>query len=147
MLCINEYAQEFVDDCRARVNVQLAAYSALIAAARAQSDALNDPIATFEPVFFNNLVLMLDNLFCHRSRMLEKKDGNPLNEVRLICESLLHNGGTMIADKSIKLDPAKSVLKYRAGDEIGLSEADFVRLSEAFFAEIERKFVLPVAVN
>lgn len=47
----------------------------------------------------------------------------------------------MSADKTIKYDPVKSVLKYRAGDEIKLSEADFVRLSSAFLAEIESKYL------
>ena len=46
----------------------------------------------------------------------------------------------MLADKGIKLDPAKSILKYRGGDEIKLNQADFTRLSTAFFAEMETKF-------
>jgi len=47
----------------------------------------------------------------------------------------------MCADKTIKFDPAKSVLKYRIGDEVKLMEADFIRLSSAFFAEIESKYL------
>ena len=47
----------------------------------------------------------------------------------------------MCADKAIKFDPAKSVLKYRIGDEIKLNEADFKRLSAAYFAEIEGKYL------
>jgi hypothetical protein len=47
----------------------------------------------------------------------------------------------MCADMCIKLSPEKSVLKYHAGDEIKLTEADFVLLSSAFFAEIESKFL------
>jgi hypothetical protein len=45
-----------------------------------------------------------------------------------------------LGDKSIKLFPEKSVLKRQFGDEIKLTEADFVRISEAFFGEMERKF-------
>ncbi len=33
----------------------------------------------------------------------------------------------MCADKTIKYDPAKSVLKCRIGDKITLNEADFAR--------------------
>ena len=47
----------------------------------------------------------------------------------------------MCADKTIKFDPAKSVLKYRVGDEIKLNEAEFIRLSSAFFAEFEGKYL------
>jgi hypothetical protein len=46
----------------------------------------------------------------------------------------------MSADKTIRLDPASSVLKYQVGDEIELSESDFIALSSAYFAEIERKY-------
>jgi hypothetical protein len=77
----------------------------------------------------------------HRARGLEKKDGNPLNEVRILCNSMMNNNDLMCADKTIKFDPAKSVLKYRVGDEIKLNEADFVRLAAAFFAEIESKYL------
>jgi hypothetical protein len=34
-----------------------------------------------------------------------------------------------------------SILKLRAGDEVKVREADFARLSEAFFREIEKKHV------
>jgi len=69
------------------------------------------------------------------------KDGNPLNEVRMLCNSMMTNHNILGADKTIKYDPAKSVLKYRFGDQIKLNEADFTRLSGAFFAEIERKYL------
>lgn len=83
---------------------------------------------------------MFDYLFVHRTRALEKKDGNPLNEVRMICNSLLQNQGMLAADNAIKLDPSKSVLGLHVGDEIRMNAADFQRLSDAFFDEIEAKF-------
>ena len=91
------------------------------------------------------MVIVLDGYFMHRSRILEKKDGNPLNEVRVLCTSMMSNGGVMAADKTIKLDPEKSILGYRVGDEIALTEAEFVRLSAAFFAELEDKFLAAAA--
>ncbi|MGZ4319617.1 MAG: hypothetical protein ACXVRD_09895 [Gaiellaceae bacterium] len=136
MLCMNDYPPEYVRECRARVDAQLAAYRQLIADANDRA-----AIEAFEPVFFNNMVIVLDGYFTHRSRTLEKKDGNPLNEVRMLCTSMMGNGGVLAADKQIRLDPGKSILGYRAGDEIRLTEAEFVRLADAFFAEIEEKFV------
>jgi len=46
----------------------------------------------------------------------------------------------MPADKTIKFNPAKSILKLQFGDEIKLAESDFVLLFRAYFAEIEAKF-------
>ena len=43
--------------------------------------------------------------------------------------------------QQIKLNPTTSVLRHQVGDRIELSEQDFVQVSEAFFAEIESKFV------
>lgn len=144
MLCVNSYPQDYIDGCRSRMESQLAAYNALVAAARAnpgpRKSAVASAVDSFESLFFGHLVVVLDSAFVHRSRTLELKDGNPLNEVRMLCNSILHNRGVLAADKTIKFNPAKSILKLQVGDEISLTEADFVRLSSAFFAEIEAKF-------
>ena len=76
----------------------------------------------------------------HRTRGLEGKDGNPLNEVRMLCDGLRENGGVMAANKTIKYDPSKSVSKVAVGDEIKLSGPMFVALFRAFLKEIEAKF-------
>ncbi len=145
MLCMTNYGREYIDSCRSKVDAQVSSYRALAAAgahlrgsSRAQFDAA---LQAFEPVYFNNLVLVLENYFVHRSRTLEKKDGNPLNEVRLLCTSMMSNDGKLAADKQIRLDPDRSLLGYAIGDEIRVREEDFLRLAEAFFAEIERKFL------
>jgi len=54
---------------------------------------------------------------------------------------MMNNGNIVCADKTIKFDPAKSVLKYGVGDEIKLNQADFMLLSSALFAEIESKYL------
>lgn len=145
MLCVNNYPQKYIIDCCSRIAAQISAYQTLVATARAQAvtdeSLLNAAVEAFEPRFFNNMVLALDSYFVHRTRAIEKKDGNPLNEVRMLCNSMMNNGNMMCADKTIKFDPAKSVLKYRVGDEIKLNEADFVLLSPAFFAQIESKYL------
>jgi hypothetical protein len=136
MLCINGFSQEYIDECRAKINSQLASYQNLVA--HVQDKAA---IEAFEADFFNNMLLVIDNLFVNRSRMMEKKDGNPLNEFRIICNSLLNNHGIMGSEKSVKLDPKKSVLGFQVGDEIRLNEAQFGQIFTAFFAEIEAKFL------
>ena len=75
-----------------------------------------------------------------RRRGQEGKDGNPLNEVRMIADSLLLNDGVLTANSTIKYNPAKAVLGLRIGDAITLTRADFERLAAAFFAEMHAKF-------
>jgi hypothetical protein len=133
---MNNYSQEYIDECRAAIDAQVAAYKKLVAVVRDRA-----AVQAFEPVFFNNMVLALENYFVHRSRGIEGKDGNPLNEVRVLCSSMMSNKGIMSADKTIRLKPEKSLLKYQVGDEIKLSEGDFLLLSKSFFAEIESKYV------
>jgi len=87
------------------------------------------------------MVLVLDSYFTHRSRTIEGKDGNPLNEVRVLCNSLLHNNSIMSMDKSVKIIPGKTVLKYKTGENIQLHEEDFSRLFKAFFVELESKYL------
>src|SRR5439155_1572438 len=80
--------------------------------------------------FFNDLVLLLDYLFVHRLTGIEGKDGNPLNEVRVLCNSLLLNQGRLQVDRlpgwpnsastGMKLPPEKSVLKLKVGEEVRL---------------------------
>ncbi len=59
----------------------------------------------------------------------------------MMCNSILQNHGVMAADKTIKYNPSKSILKLQVGQEIRLTESDFVLLVTAFLAEIETKFV------
>jgi hypothetical protein len=137
MLSMNKYPKEYVARCRSRVKRQVAAYQSLQAALGPGKAAA---ASSFEPVFFENMLLALESAFTHRSRTLEGKDGNPLNEVRVLAQSILEHDGRLHPDKSIKLDPDNSVLKLKPGDPVALDAADFTRLAEAFFREIERKF-------
>jgi hypothetical protein len=108
----------------------------------ATSEAKVSPaLEAFEPLFFNNMTLVLDRYFVHRIRMVTGKDRNPLNEVELMSDSLMNNDGVLRGNKVIKLIPDQSVVKLNIGDRIRLSAAQFERLSKAFFTEIESKFL------
>jgi hypothetical protein len=77
----------------------------------------------------------------HRLRSSTGKDGNPLNEVELLADSLMNNGGKLRGNNVIKYKPEESVLKLELGDKINVSASDFDRLSKAFLADIDSKFV------
>jgi len=138
---MKKYPKDYIAACRARVEADLRAY---------RTQAGKAPSKEFEARFFNDQVLLLDYMFVHRFTGIEGKDGNPLNEVRILCNSLLLNRGKVQVDKlpgwpnsassGMRLPPEKSVLGLKAGDEVRLSEGDFGRLSKAFFAELEKKF-------
>ena len=133
MLMVSSYANDYVDACRAKMAAQLASYRKVL-------DAKPLEIQAFERQFFNHMVLALDRYFVHRGRTMEGKDGNPLSEVRMLCDAIMEHEGWMRANKTIRYKPETSILKLKAGDEIRLNADDFTRLSAAFFDEIEKKY-------
>jgi hypothetical protein len=141
MLAVSNYSQEYVDACRANVRAQLAAYGALSELSGDGQPRLDAALDDFELLFFNHMMIALDAYFTHRLRNKEGKDGNAMNEVRLLAQSIMNNDGVLATDKQIRLKPESSVLGYEVGDPIRLGKDDFERLSEAFFAGIERAYV------
>ena len=103
MLAVSGYDKKYVDQCEARMTAQLAAYQSLVVAAR--TPVMLSALAQFEPPFLNNLTLALDGCFAHRTRAVEGKDGNALNEVRMLCTSILKHKGVLTADSTIKYKP------------------------------------------
>jgi hypothetical protein len=142
MLGRKTYTPEELDHARTAIAGHLSAYRRLAEAV----DAAGDPRAqaaleAFEPHFANALTLALDRHFVHRLRAVAGKDGNPLNEVAVLAESLLAEGGLARPSGGIKLDPERSVLGLAPGDPIALSAADVERLAGAFLGELESRFV------
>jgi hypothetical protein len=143
MLGRNSYTKEELDHCTSTLDQQLAAYRALVklVPSAATDKKGNSALATFEWRFFNNMTIVLDRFFVHRVRMVAGKDGNPLNEVEMLCESLMNNNGILRESSVIKLVPARSVLKLNFGDPIRITAAEFKGLSAAFLHELELKFL------
>jgi hypothetical protein len=149
MLGMKTYPQDYIDTCRARVDDDVAAFRKLATAARSKgvnAKALDGA----EAAFCNAMVLVLDSLFVHRLRTVEGKDGNPLNEVRVLANSMMHNKNVLTfrrpptepgsAETGLKLVPERSVLQLQEGEDIKLTEAQLVTLAKAFFTEIESKY-------
>ena len=144
MLCDNHYSRKYIEACEANIAIQVSAWQKLENAVRIEPSAepsrLEGTLQEIEPHFFNNMALVLDCHFANRSRTLEKKDGNPLNELRMLCNAL-HSDNILRADKGIRYDPERAILGYHPGDEIRLNAANFIRLYLACFSEIKAKYL------
>jgi hypothetical protein len=91
-------------------------------------------------VAWNQLVVALEHWFAERIPKVEGRDGNPLNEVRVIAESVTEHGAVMTVPKGIKLRAEASMLGFEPGEEISLDGDAFERLFDAFLAEVEAKY-------
>lgn len=143
MLGRKDYTKEEFDHSKAAIDQQLAAYNALVKAIESSTTdkKVKAALNAFEPLFFNNMTLALDRYFVHRIRPVTGKDGNPLNEVEVISDSLMNNNSVMSKSNVIKLVPDQSVVKLQVGDPIGLTADQFERLAAAFFDELKSKFL------
>ena len=139
VLCVNGYTKTYIDQCRSRFLSQISAYAGLVEAS-GKSPTLRAVIKELEPHYFNNMVLALEACFFHRARGKEGKDGNPLNEVRMLSAALMSSDGRMAVDKTIKYDAANSKLGYKVGDEVTMTETGFKALLPAFLEEIEKRY-------
>ena len=142
MLGRKDYEQEEVDNGKRAIEATLKAYKKLVASVdgSANSEA-GTALEAFEPLLLNTLTLALDRYYVHRLRSSTGKDGNPLNELELLTESLMNNDGVFRGNNVIKFVPHASVVKVSPGERIRLTLDDFERLEKAFFTDLERKFV------
>src|SRR5581483_2656829 len=125
MLGRKDYTREELDHASAAIKSQLAAYKKLLKALPDEKAA-----SAFEKTYFNTLLLALDRPFVHRLRQSTGKDGNPLNEVELVVESLMNNDGIFRGNNVIKYMPTESVTGLEPGDRIALTAKDFERLAD-----------------
>lgn len=135
---VTTYSQRHVAAARADFAAQLQSYRDLIAAASKASGMslarIDGALAAFEPGYFNSLLVALDARFVQRRHA---GGGNPLDEVRVLVDSLTVNGGVLAVDEDVAYDPAKSVLRFDPGDHIALNADDFEAIAAAFLAAIE----------
>ena len=137
------YTRQEFDQAKAAIDQAVATYKRIAKAARAAPATTGDTaLRTFEATYFNDLTIVLDRHFVHRLRTVTGTDGTPINEVEMLRDSLMNNGGVLRASSVITFIPERSVLKLRVGDPIRNTEEQFERLSSAFFAELKQKFLV-----
>lgn len=136
MLSRSSYPTEHIEQTRRNVKAHVAAWDEAFPRDEERSNA----VADLETAYFTNMVLVLDAHFVHRGRGAEGKNGNPANEVRVICNSLVEHEGVLTKDTQIKLSADTSVLGLEYGTKIGISRAGFEKLAEAFLKEIETRY-------
>lgn len=143
MLGRKSYTKKEFDDAYAAIGDQVKAFQALVKAnaGAGANKTVSAALAKFEPLFFNNLLLALDRRFVHRIRAVTGKDANALNEVEMLCSSLMDDDGIFTKSTVIKLDPDESATKIQFGERIQLSADQFDHLSTAFFAELNARFL------
>jgi hypothetical protein len=140
MLGRKDYKAQELENGQNAIRQQLTAYKQLVKAIDGDAQAAK-ALAAFETILFTNMILVLDRYYVHRLRSSTGKDGNPLNEVELLADSLMNNGGKLRGNNVIKYKPEEAVLKVEEGQPIKITAAQFERLSNAFFEDLDSKFV------
>ena len=139
MLAVTSYSEVYVQLTAAKVEEQLAAYKTLAAAVEGNARA-EAALAAFAPGYFNTMLLALDHHFMHRMRGAEGKDGNPLNEVRMLSDSIMEHDGVLKENRTIKYKAEKAVAGIAVGQTIALDAERFERLAKAYVAELGKRF-------
>lgn len=129
MLGRNSYTTEELESCRAHVDALLVAWEA---------NAIED--TTLENLVFTQAVVALDAWFAHRLRTMEGEDGNPMNEVRVLADSVVANDGIVRVEGSIQWSPERSVLGLDVGDEVEVTADGFEHLAAAYLAAVEATY-------
>jgi hypothetical protein len=140
MLGRKDFTQEELDAARSMVRRDLDAYRRLAESIDGDRRAAA-ALAAFEVPFFNSLTLALDRFFVHRVRLVSGRDGNPLNEVELLADGLMRTDGVLRESTVIRLVPEESVSKIAIGERIELTADRFERIADAFFAELEKRYL------
>ncbi len=138
MLGRKSYTRQELDNAKAALDGQLAAYRELVMTLPVDAGMAR---VAFDERFFNNMTLVLDRYFVHRLRSVTGKDGNALNEVEMLSDSLMNNDGVLKATTVIRYVADRSVVGIGIGAPIVVGQDGFERLAEAFFADLERKFL------
>lgn len=134
--------QDYVNACRARVESQVAQFREFAGVVGRVDDdeerGLVPMLESLEADYFNNLVIVLDAYFVGRLPASGLR-GPAAAEVAALRLSLVEGEGELLPRAVAGLDESRRILRLAAGDSIRLTAQSFSRLSDAYFAEIERR--------
>ena len=125
----SSYTSDEIESCRDNCDALLAAWGA---------NDVED--STLESLVFGQAVVVLHTWFGHRQRGLEGDDGNPMNEVRVIADSIVDNDAVLRVEGPITWVPERTVLRLAVGDEVEITANGFERLTAAYLAAIEATY-------
>jgi len=134
---VNAYPADYVTASRARFAALLDAYRHLTDGPSTDPRADN---AEFEPRFIGSVIVSLDASFVHRVRAQEGKDGNPLNEIRMLADSILTNDGILAPNTTIKYVAEHSVAGIEIGEPINPTIDAMAALIVAVHDEIQTRY-------
>jgi hypothetical protein len=123
------YTSDEIEACRDNCDTLLAAWGA---------NDVED--TTLEGLVFAQAVVVLDAWFADRPRDLEGDDGNPMNEVRVIADSVVGNDSVLRVSEPISWVPERTVLRLSVGDDVAVSANGFERLAAAYLTAVEATF-------
>ena len=124
------YTPDELEACRDAADGLLAAW---------QANDIEDE--TLENLVFGQAVVALDAWFAHRSHQIEGSDGNPMNEVRALADSMIANDGVLRVPDHVRWEAGRTVLHLAVGDEVVVTADTYERLVSAYLAAVAERFV------
>ena len=125
----NTYTSDEIESCRDNCDSLLAAWAA---------NDVED--STLESLVFGQAVVVLHTWFGHRAPDLEGDDANPMNEVRVIADSIVDNDAVLRVQGPITWVTERTVLRLAVGDPVEVTANGFERLAAAYIAAIEATY-------
>jgi hypothetical protein len=123
------YTSDEIESCRDNCDSLLAAWA---------TNDVDD--TTLESLVFGQAVVVLHTWFGHRDRELEGDDGNPMNEVRVIADSIVDNDAVLRVEGPITWVAERTVLRLAVGDDVAVTANGFERLAAAYLSAIESTY-------
>ncbi len=132
-----KYDSKYIQKAKAKIDEQKQNFEQLILELEKNSQKnsfeINSEIEKYEKLFFNNLTVVLDEMFTDRKVDKENLETtNPSLELHLLAAGLKSNNAKMDF-KNLDINPSNTILKYRSEMEIKMTKAQFEKLSVKFF--------------